>query len=128
VYIVTIKNNGIRTEIHGETEKIARGSVVKGINSIDTFSFSLFPSNAGFRLLNEFMTLVEVYNTSKNRYEFFGRVLYSNPSMNDSGLIQKEITCESYLGFLCDSVQPYVSENTYHQAPDSTARFPYSPY
>lgn len=108
MYIVTIENNGVKTEIHGAKEKLASGNVVKGINAIDTFSFSLFPSNIGFNRLNEFTTLVNVYNTNRKRYEFHGRVLYSNPSMDEKGLIKKSITCESYFGFLCDSQQDYV--------------------
>lgn len=108
MYIVTIENGGVRTEIHGVTNKLSSGSVVKGINSIDTFSFSILPSNIGFNRLREFTTLVNVYNTNRKRYEFHGRVLYSNPSMDSSGLIKQEVTCESYMGFLCDSMQDYV--------------------
>lgn len=108
MYITTIYNNGIPTEIHGEEQKLSSGNVVKGINTIDAFSFSIFPSNSGFYRLNEFTTLVDVFNTRKNRYEFQGRVLYSSPAMSESGLIAKAVTCESYLGFLCDSQQIYV--------------------
>lgn len=108
MYIVTIKNNKIPTEIHNEKQKLSSGSIVKGINTIDTFSFSLLPSNIGFDRLNEFTTLVDVFNTRKNRYEFQGRVLYSSPAMSEKGLITKAVTCESYLGFLCDSQQIYV--------------------
>lgn len=108
MYIVTIQNGNTITEIHGENEKAYSGSVVKGINAIDSFSFSLLPSNAGFNELHDFQTLVKVYNTNNQRYEFYGRVLYSSSAMSESGLITKEVTCESYMGFLCDSIQNYV--------------------
>lgn len=108
MYITTIYNKGVPTEIHGENQKLKTGNVVKGINVIDTFSFSILPSNNGFNRLNDFTTLVEVYNTRKKRFEFQGRVLCSNPSMSESGLISKSVTCESFLGFLCDSQQIYV--------------------
>lgn len=113
MYIVTIYNNGIPTEIHGENQKLSSGSVVKGINSIDTFTFSFLKSNAGFDRIKEFTTLVDVFNTRKKRYEFQGRVLYSNPAMNESGLITKAVTCESFFGFLCDSQQIYVEEQNW---------------
>lgn len=113
MYIVTIENDGVQTEIHGYTEKLKSGNVVKGINSIDSFSFSLFPSNAGFNRLFDFKTIVKVYNTHKNRYEFQGRVLYSSTEMNAKGLITKEVTCESFLGYLCDSQQLYVEEKNW---------------
>mgnify|MGYP003300888760 CR=1 FL=1 len=113
MFIVTIDNGGISTQIHGNREKVLKGNIVKGINSIDSFSFSILPSNVGFDLLNEFTTLIKVYNTNKKRYEYYGRVLYSSPSMASSGLIQKDISCESYFGFLCDSTQTYVQERNW---------------
>ena len=108
MYIVTIENNGVATRIHDEAERLTSGKIVKGINAIDSFSFSILPSNAGFELLHDFTTLVKVYNTNRGRYDFVGRVLYSDTTMHDSGLITKDVTCESYFGFLCDSQQDVV--------------------
>lgn len=113
MYIVTLRNGDIVTEIHGEKEKLKSGSVVKGINSIDSFSFSIFPSNVGFSRIHDFQTLVSVYNTRRKRYEFLGRVLYSSTAMDETGHITKEVTCESYFGFFCDSQQRYVEEKNW---------------
>lgn len=114
MYIVEIKNGKSVTRIHGQGRaKLKSGSVVKGINAIDSFSFSILPSNIGFSRINDFTTLVSVYNTNKNRYEFFGRALYSDTTMSENGLITKDVTCESYMGFLCDSQQPYVEERNW---------------
>lgn len=110
MYIVEIYNNGQKTVMHGEgkQEKLLSGNVTKGINSIDTFTCTLLPSNPCFDRLHEFKTLVKVFNTNKNRTEFLGRLLYTSPSMSESGLITQDCTFESYMGFLCDSQQPYV--------------------
>ena len=70
MYIVSIINDGIKTQIHNNERKLSSGSVVKGINSIDSCSFKLSPFNIGFNRLKEYKTLVEVYNTNKKRYEF----------------------------------------------------------
>lgn len=113
MYVVNLKNENRITEIHGSTEKLKSGSVVKGINSIDSFSFAILPSNAGFNVINDLQTLVTVFNTNKNRYEFQGRILYSSSSMDTSGFIQKEVICESFFGFLCDSQQKYVVEQNW---------------
>lgn len=113
MYIVEIKNGNITTQIHGLKRKLKSGNVVKGINSIDSFSFAILPSNAGFNLINDLQTLATVYNTNKKRYEFYGRVLYSASTMEESGLIYKDVICESYLGFLCDSQQKYVEEQNW---------------
>lgn len=109
MYIVTLKNGDIETPIHGEKEKLLSGKIVKGINAIDSFTFSMLPNNAGFNLINEFTTLVKVYNTNKGRYEFMGRVLYPESEMSEDGLITKKVTCENLFGYLCDSQQKYVN-------------------
>lgn len=113
MYIVTIENGAVVDTIHGVTEKLKSGKVVKAINAIDSCTFTLLPSNIGFNRIHDFTTLVRVYNDRRNRYEFQGRVLCSSPSMSDSGLITRDVTCESFFGFLCDSVQPYVTERNW---------------
>ena len=113
MYVVTITNGAKQTVIHGDREKLQSGKVVKGINAIDSFTFSMLPSNAGFNSIREFTTLVDVYNTNRNRYEFIGRVLSPEDKMEESGLITKDVTCESIFGYLCDSQQAYVSERNW---------------
>ena len=113
MYVATLYNNGTPTEIHGLKQKVKSGSIVQGVNSINSFSFALLPSNSGFNKVQDFVTLAEVFNTHKNRYEFQGRVLYSNTSMEESGSIKKDVTCESFLGFLCDSQQTYIEEQNW---------------
>ena len=111
MYIVTLHNEGISPlEIHGNIEKLQSGKVVKGINTIDSFTFTMLPSNVGFSLIKDFKTLVKVFNTNTNKTEFFGRSLYTTADMAESGMITKEVVCESLFGYLCDSIQTYVEE------------------
>lgn len=113
MYIVTIENYGEFTEIHNRTSKLLSGTVVQGINTIDTFTFTILPSNRGFDSIKDMKTLVTVYNLNKSRYEFYGRVLYTSTEMTEDGLISKTVTCESYFGYLCDSQQLYVAEQNW---------------
>jgi phage minor structural protein len=113
MYIVKIHNGERETTIHGRSDKLKTGNVVKGINQIDSFSFSMFSSNRGFNLINDRKTLVSVFNANRNRYEFFGRVLYADDTMEESGMITKDVTCESFLGFFCDSIQDYITERNW---------------
>lgn len=107
MYIVEITNGSKTTQIHGKKVKLSSGKINKGINTIDSFTFSMFPDNPGFTLINEFTTHVTVYNTNKDRYDFIGRALYAETTMAESGLITKNVTCESLFGYLCDSWQEY---------------------
>lgn len=114
MYIVKIYNDGIATEIHGEKSKLKSGSLVKAPGyAINSFSFTLIPSNPGFDKIRDYRTLVTIFNTRRNRYEFHGRVLYSCPIMETDGRITKEVICESFFGFLCDSKQKYVQEKNW---------------
>lgn len=108
MYIVTLKNGEHETIIHNEVEKLTSGKVVKGISTIDTFTFSMLPDNAGFALINDYTTHVTVYNTNKSKYDFVGRVLYAETTMDEDGAISKNVTCENVFGYLCDSIQSYV--------------------
>jgi phage minor structural protein len=107
MYIVEITNGKKTTTIHGKNVKLSSGKINKGINTIDSFTFSMTPNNPGFASIKEFTTHVTVYNTNRERYEFMGRALYAETTMSESGLITKNVTCESLFGYLCDSWQIY---------------------
>lgn len=113
MYIVNLINPYETIEIHGEKEKLQSGSVVQGINAIDSFTFTMLPSNAGFDKIQDSQSLITVYNTNTKEYEFHGRPLYSSSSMEDDGSLTKEVICESYFGFFCDSQQTYVAEKNW---------------
>lgn len=78
-----------------------------GINTIDSFKFTILPNNIGFNSVYNLRSLVEVKNTKTNVIEFKGRVLLSTPKMSSSGLFSKSVVCESELGYLMDSAQSY---------------------
>lgn len=113
MYIVTIQSGDKIIPIHNGKETLASGKITKGINTIDSFQFTMLPSNQGFGEIYDYTTFVKVYNKNRNRYDFYGRVLYSNDEMSESGALKKEVICESYLGFLCDSQQEYVEERNW---------------
>lgn len=114
MYIVKIINDGEITEILNDVEKLGSGTVVQGINTIDSFTFTIYPNNAGFDLLRDMVTIVRVENASKgNRLDFLGRVLYTSLEMDSSGSISKTVTCESVMGLLHDTQQPYANERNW---------------
>ncbi len=109
MFIVTITNGAENTVIHSDgTDRISGGKIAKSINAVDSFSFTIYPNNTGYDLLKPLVTAVKVYDESTDKDIFIGRVLKCPDSMDERGLICRKVTCEGRLGWLYDSVQPYV--------------------
>ena len=110
MYLVTIINNGVETainEVSTNTSNRISGTIKQGINTINSFTFTILPNNIGYNLISPLSTLVKVLNTKTNKYEFIGRVLSLTNSMSNNGLISKSYVCESELGYLLDTYQSY---------------------
>lgn len=110
MFLVTIYNNNTPIIINDtttyESNRIT-GEVSQGINTIDSFTFSIYPTNVGYNHIQQFKTGVSIFNTKTGLYEFRGRVLLTENLMDSNGLIYKRITCESELGFFYDSYTRY---------------------
>lgn len=109
MHTVTITNGTEKTTIHSDNlDRISGGKIVKAVNAVDSFTFTIYPDNAGYNKLKPLTTSVTVTDDSTGKDIFIGRVLKCPDSMNEQGLICKSVTCEGRLGWLYDSVQPYV--------------------
>lgn len=108
MHTVTITNGTEKTTIHSDNlDRISGGKVVKAINAVDSFTFTIYPDNAGYNKLKPLTTAVTVTDDSTGKDIFIGRMLKCPDSMDEQGLICKSVTCEGRLGWLYDSVQPY---------------------
>lgn len=108
MHTVTITNGVEKTTIHSDNlDRISAGKVVKAVNAVDSFTFTIYPDNAGYDKLKPLTTSVTVTDDSTGKDVFIGRVLKCPDSMDEQGLICKSVTCEGRLGWLYDSVQPY---------------------
>lgn len=111
MYLVTA-NNGEDdiylnvSSINNNAPRIT-GTIKKGINVIDSFSFAIYPNNPGYSQLQQLKTKVRVFNEKTNKLEFIGRVLMTKPKMDSNGLLLTNVVCESELGYLMDSVTKY---------------------
>lgn len=108
MHTVTITNGAEKTTIHSDNlDRISGGKIVKAVNAVDSFTFTIYPDNAGYNKLKPLTTSVTVTDDSTGKDVFIGRVLKYPDSMDEQGLICKSVTCEGRLGWLYDSVQPY---------------------
>ncbi|RGG90604.1 hypothetical protein DWW71_08570 [Ruminococcus sp. AF16-50] len=108
MHTVTITNGAEKTTIHSDNlDRIFGGKGIKVVNAVDSFTFTIYPDNAGYDKLKPLTTSVTVTDDSTGKDVFIGRVLKCPDSMDEQGLICKSVTCEGRLGWLYDSVQPY---------------------
>lgn len=87
--------------------EVSSASLERQVNSIDSSSISLFHSflqQSAFNI-KSFKTMLEIYNTKKNKYEFRGRVITPDHSMESSGEFKHQLTFEGAKAFLKDSLQ-----------------------
>lgn len=109
MHTVTITNGTEKTTIHSDNlDRISGGKIVKAVNAVDSFTLTVYPDNAGYNKLKPLTTSVTVTDDSTGKDIFIGRVLKCPDSMDERGLICRKVTCEGRLGWLYDSVQPYV--------------------
>lgn len=88
--------------------KLDEGSIQKAINKIDSFDFSFNPYNPGYGKIKPILTLLNVFNTKTNKYEFEGRVLTPSDEMSTSEEFSRSFICEGELGYLHDAPQQHV--------------------
>ncbi len=114
MFDVFITNNGLSRRINGSlTKSRINGSITQGVGEIDSFAFSIYPNNEGYNDIQSRQTLITAVNETTNRVEFDGRILLAVEKMDASGILYKEVTAESCLGYLQDSIQPYTAEANY---------------
>lgn len=117
IYNVYIENTVGKQLIHTDEivlkergTKILNGKIIQGINSINSFSFDIYPNNPRFNDLFSYSTKVIVENTRTNKEVFYGRVVKPKSSMESDGSFYKTIECEDRLGYLCDTLMDYLPE------------------
>lgn len=110
MYLVIIQTGDKKiaiNELSTKTPNRITGQINQGINTIDSFEFTIYSNNDGYNEIYPYRTTVQVYNTKTDEYDFRGRVILQTDEMEADGLISRTFLCESELGYLCDSVQLY---------------------
>lgn len=94
--------------------KLVNCNIIDEINKIDNLTFTMLYNHTFYNSLREYHTKIKVLNIKTNNYDFVGRILKIDPGMDETGIVTKNVTCESRLGYLCDSIQPYRAEQQYN--------------
>lgn len=109
-YKVTIKNGAAAAVIHDgsipDGDRISGAKITEQVNAIPCFEFTINPESPAFKNgINQLTTKVAARDLKENADIFIGRVLAITDSMGEDGSIQKSVTCEGELGYLCDTIQ-----------------------
>lgn len=112
MYRVEIENDGVTEVIHALSPdsalRLLRGTFTEEVNVIPTAALTLPPDAPAYERLHERTTLARIINTLTGETEFDGYVLdIPKNGMDAAGKLEKQISCEGCMGYLCDTVQLY---------------------
>ena len=110
MYTITAQKGDDEVVVHGRVDPNARikdGKLTEYINTSPMFSYTIYPNNPGYDMMEDMLTKVEVYDRKASESIFVGRIYSTSDVMSGDGVIYKTITCEGELAYLCDTVQPY---------------------
>lgn len=115
MYQVEFINNNVATIVHYPSSRnddphLQGISLKESLSTFSTLDFTIFINNPGYGILTEFKTKVKVTNLKDKTVRFIGRVYSIKESMNESGLVSKQVNCEGAMAYLNDTLQRY---NTY---------------
>lgn len=118
MYKITISNGTTEKVLH-EPDTLSRNRLSSGkfseeVNQIPSFDFTIPASNpCCMDELNDRKDVVTILNTLTNEIEFEGTLLTHSGGMSSGGQLEKTAVCEGFLGYLCDSIQPYCHYENY---------------
>lgn len=112
MYQVEFINNNVATIVHYPSSRsddphLQGISLKETLSSFSTLDFTIFINNPGYNILTEFKTKVKVTNLKDKTVRFIGRVYSIKESMNESGLVSKQVNCEGAMAYLNDTLQRY---------------------
>lgn len=111
MYTITITNGNTTETIHeNDPESLRRlrsGKWADEVNCIPSFDFTMLAVHPSCNSLHDRKTIVSVLNTKTGENDFEGPLIMSEDDVTASGKAYKSCICEGYLGYLCDSIQPY---------------------
>lgn len=126
VYIYNPQTPEYKLKIHNtevtnnsNTKKIMNANIIEGINTIDSFSFSIFPNNPYYSEIKVKLTNVMISNKKTGKIVFEGRVVKDKFTKDATGNYYKTIECENILGYLQDSLTDFLPVQYWNIVNDS---------
>lgn len=109
MYQVVLINNGIETVIHHSTADeqaphLASMNLQMFENQSNIFKFIIYKHYSGYNDIVDLVTQIKIFDLQNGTIKYEGRILVSIENMDSEGKFYKDVTCESELAYLNDSL------------------------
>lgn len=111
MYTISAINGSSTSVIHANdpdsTNRLSAGKFADEVNAIPGFSFNIPAFNPAYNELRDRTTIISIHNDKTGEVDFEGPLIHSKEDVTAAGKVYKSCSCEGYLTYLNDSIQPY---------------------
>ena len=111
MYTISAINGSSTSVIHANdpdsTNRLSAGKFADEVNAIPGFSFNIPAFNPAYNELHDRTTIISIHNDKTGEVDFEGPLIHSKEDVTSAGKVYKSCSCEGYLTYLNDSIQPY---------------------
>lgn len=111
MYTISAINVSSTSVIHANdpdsTNRLSAGKFADEVNAIPGFSFNIPAFNPAYNELHDRTTIISIHNDKTGEIDFEGPLIHSKEDVTAAGKVYKSCSCEGYLTYLNDSIQPY---------------------
>lgn len=90
-----------------DLRRLSAGKFADEVNAIPGFSFNIPAFNPAYNELHDRTTIISIHNDKTGEVDFEGPLIHSKEDVTAAGKVYKSCSCEGYLTYLNDSIQPY---------------------
>lgn len=117
MYTISAINGSSTATIHANDpdsiNRLSAGKFADEVNAIPGFNFNIPAFNPAYNDLHDRTTIISIHNDKTGEIDFEGPLIHSKEDVTSAGKVYKSCSCEGYLTYLNDSIQPYYHyENT----------------
>lgn len=87
--------------------RLSAGKFAHEVNAIPAFTFNIPAFNPAYSDLHDRTTIISIHNDLTDEVDFEGVLIHTAEDVTSAGKIYKSCSCEGYLTYLNDTIQPY---------------------
>lgn len=111
MYTISAINGSSTATIHANDpdsiNRLSAGKFADEVNAIPGFNFNIPAFNPAYNDLHDRTTIISIHNDKTGEIDFEGPLIHSKEDVTSAGKVYKSCSCEGYLTYLNDSIQPY---------------------